>query len=410
MYNNLKTVSSESYNNQSQPQSIGQSETNENLGELFSEVISFNKHVNIKEHWLELVEKALEPNPFYSPDYLCALVDHIASNDSNHLVLIWSDQNRKELLGLYPVTKKGKKNGYPFQFTCFLFDDLIGICTPLISPQAPSEIWHSFFKAIEKKNELSNIIYIPEFYIDGPTGQSLNAYLKAERKINFHRKEFKRAVALPGHSTDLKTYIKGWSSKKKRNMRSRKKKLIALGELTFEILASTDPGYKSALANVLELEKKGWKGQQRTALLSQATTKKFAENAFKPNVTSPHINLALMRLNNHIIAGQINLISQNCAFFIKSAYDESLSSFGPGLILYKWVLQKMLDENCYIELDSCANANHVLEDIWLERKKVQDVMIAPETKGYEMRLKSLSIWMKTTELMKRNIKRLIERV
>lgn len=64
MYNNLKTVSSESYNNQSQPQSIGQSETNENLGELFSEVISFNKHVNIKEHWLELVEKALEPNPF----------------------------------------------------------------------------------------------------------------------------------------------------------------------------------------------------------------------------------------------------------------------------------------------------------------------------------------------------------
>ena len=364
----------------------------------WTQIVSLTDCESIRKYWLDLARQAIEPNPFYEPDYLTALAKHVRVKEQHFLVLVWANNCLNELVGLFPITRKGLKNGFPVAVTCCSFDSFIGVCTPLISPCAPEEIWGCFFKAVKAHPKFPDIIYIPEFYINGATGQALKTHINAAKVIKHSIKEFERAIALP--HTDYKTYSDAWSKKKARNIRSREKKLNKLGKLSFEIIDQSHPNFRDAFVAVLALEKAGWKGKKGTALASHKNTKNFAEFAFNSSIIAPCTHISLMRLDERIIAGQLNLISQKTAFFIKSAYDEERANFGPGIILYKWVLEQMLDQGAYVELDSCADANHHLEDIWLERKQVQEIVLAPATKTHKRKMKRLILWRRFHQKLK----------
>lgn len=230
-------------------------------------------------------------------------------------------------------------------------------------------------------------MHIPEFYIDGAVDEVLEDIVKSRKLLKNVTKEFQRAAAFCG--LDFETYSSRWTRKKARNIRSRERKLKSQGKLSFEIIDQNNSSFRHALNTVLALEHSGWKGKKGTALISQTNTKTFAEFAFSSAIKELCTHVAILKLDGRIIAGQLNLVSQNTAFFIKSAYDENLSALGPGIILYKWVLQQMLDHGKYIELDSCADANHHLEEIWLERKLVQELFLAVPSKVNERKLKLL---------------------
>lgn len=367
-----------------------------------TQIIPLSKSGEILKDWLKLAEEACEPNPFYSPDYLNALVENICKSEEHWLVLFWSNDTQKKLLGLFPVTVKGLKQGFLFPVTSFTFHPLVGVCTPLIAPTEPKKIWTSFFTAIEKHPVFSDVIYIPEFYIDGTIGRALRELIR-DRKFVLHvQDDFKRAAAFS--RTDYQTYCDGWSKKKARNILVRERKLKELGALSFEILDARDVNYQEAFKAILLLEKSGWKGQKKTALASRPHTRVFAELAFNSKIKVPLTHIAILRLDGRIIAGQLNLVSQKCAFFIKSAYDESFSSYGPGVLLYKWVLQKMLEEGYYDELDSCSDANHPLQEIWLESKRVQSMFLASATMPNKKKLKQIIIWHQFVQMLRTNLK------
>ena len=366
------------------------SSTSESNELFYTEVIPFFESHHIQKEWLKLAETAIEPNPFYGPEYLTALVEHVCVNETHFLVLIWSETRRRELLGLFPVTKKGIRQGFPIAVTCLSFHSLIGVCTPLISHKDSRKVFECFFKAILSHSELPNILYMPEFYINGAVGEVLKETIKLNQLLLIVMKEFSRAAAFC--DSDFATYSSRWRRKKARHIRSREKKLKSQGTLSFEIIDQLNPNYKQAYEAVLALENSGWKGKKGTALVSQSPTKSFADFAFHSTINGPSTHVALLRFDGRVIAGQLNLISQNKAFFIKSAYDEELASFGPGIILYKWVLEQMLDQGRYVELDSCADAHHHLEEIWLERKIVQELFLTVPGKVNERKLKFLVLW------------------
>jgi hypothetical protein len=367
-----------------------------------TQVIPLSKSGEILKDWLKLAEEACEPNPFYSPDYLNALVENICKSEKHWLILVWSNDTQKKLLGLFPVTVKGIKQGFLFPVTSFTFHPLVGVCTPLIARAKPKEIWTSFFTAIENHPGFSGVIYIPEFYIDGTIGQALQELIR-DRKFVLHvQDDFKRAVAFSHF--DFPTYCDGWSKKKVRNIRVRERKLKELGVLSFEILDARDVNYQEAYEAILLLEKSGWKGRKKTALASKPNTRAFSELTFASKNKVPLYHIALLKLDGKTIAGQLNLVSQKCVFFIKSAYDEKLSSYGPGVLLYKLVLQKMLEEGCYDELDSCADANHPLSEIWLESKRVQSMFLAPSTMPNKKKLKQIIIWHQFVQMLRTNLK------
>lgn len=336
-------------------------------------MISIEDAETIRPEWAELSQRAVEPNPYYEPDHLIALCRYIRAEERHWLVLI-RDRGTNQLEGLFPVTVKGLKDGFPGGVTEISFDSLVGQTVPLIGGQDPSAVWASFLDFVAAHEELPSIVHLREFYPESARGIALAEAVTNGMAAYQAESGFLRAVAAKGLSHDA--YTARWSRKKARNLRSRTRKLSELGDIDLEIVEAGDLRFNKTLDEILALEVAGWKGRAGTALASNEQTKKFAHSAYGSTNNLPAIHLATLRLNGSLIAGDINLVSQRRAYFIKSAYDETYAKYGPGVILYDYSLQEMLDHDRYDRLDSCADAGHPLEEIWLEHEAVEGAFVA----------------------------------
>jgi CelD/BcsL family acetyltransferase involved in cellulose biosynthesis len=339
------------------------------------EIVSIEDARSIRDEWIELASRAVEPNPYYEIDYLVALYRHVRPKEALRLILV-RDRATRRLDGLFPITVKGALEGYPGGATVMSYDALIGQTVPLISGAA-ADIWHAFLAFVDDHQDLPSLVQLKEFYADSACGAALTQACDEERALCQRESAFERAVA--ASSEDFETYTQRWSRKKARNIRSRARKLATKGELEFEIVEPDSETFADTLGEILAQERDGWKGREGTALASQADLSSFAQEAFGACRNAPHIALGTLRLDGRLLAGQINLVAQERLYFIKSSYDESYSPYGPGVALYTNMLRRMLDERWYERLDSCADAGHPLEEIWLERERVESIFAAAST-------------------------------
>lgn len=343
---------------------------------LSTETLPLTKAETIRDAWIALSRHAIEPNPYFEIDHLAAIAREMTPDETHHLVLVRaaSETPGGRLAGLFPVSVRGFRKGYPGRVTSLSFDSMIGFSVPLIADPEPEGVWAAFLDHVADSDDFANVVHLPEFYADGPCGAALGKAAANGRARIAVERAFERAVACPG--SDYATYAGRWSKKKARNIRSRGRKLAELGQIAFAITTQDDPAYDATLAEILALEAEGWKGREGTALASREATRRFADSAYRSADRAPEMHLATLRLDGRLIAGDINLVAQNRAYFIKSAYDEAHSALGPGVLLYAWQLEEMLDRGRYARLDSCADAGHSLEEIWLERETVQSVFVA----------------------------------
>lgn len=332
-----------------------------------TETVAITDADSIRVEWDQLARRAIEPNPYYESGHLIAICRHMLPHEDHRLILV-RERASNHLVGLFPVTSKGWRDGFPGGVTFLSFDSLIGQTVPLIAGDDPAAVWAAFLGHVDDADDLPSVVSMKEFYADSECGKALDEACRKGLAIYRSEHSFERAVATGVVSYD--TYADRWSRKKARNIRSRMNKLRELGMLELRIVTSSEAAFEETLSEILDLEAAGWKGRAGTALISQEHTLAFARDAYSAGGNAPEVHLATLRLDGKLIAGDLNLISQGRAYFIKSAYDESYSKYGPGVILYTYALEQMLDQNRYERLDSCADAGHPLEEIWLERERV----------------------------------------
>lgn len=343
---------------------------------LVAELITLSDCDRIMGDWLQLAERAVEPNPYYGPAYLLASARYLAAENECRIVLVWDLRISRELVGFFPLAVKGLRQGFAHP-VCDLWRDCVtGVNVPLISGDAVETIWTCFLKFVARHPKLPDIVHGREICPDGPCGLALRNVMNANEAVGIAESRHERSIAKPVSRYD--DYTKRWSKKRLRNVKAGLRKLRKVGDITFEAVTPDDPDYRQALDDLLELEAAGWKGRQGTALSSKPNSRKFAHNALNSTGVPSASLLTLMRLDGRVVAGMFNLVSHGRIHGLRSGYDESLSSYSLGIIMYAWLLERMLDFGDYHELDSCSDANHLLEKYWLERKTIEAVFITAE--------------------------------
>jgi CelD/BcsL family acetyltransferase involved in cellulose biosynthesis len=147
-------------------------------------------------------------------------------------------------------------------------------------------------------------------------------------------------LELPGSLDDL-------LAARSRNLRSqvgrRRRALEKEGDLAFRVVtdaASIDQDLDALLA----LEASGWKGKGGTAIAGDAALvahyRAFAETA----AAQGWLRLYMLELNEKLIAADYGCVFRNCGYLIKTAYDEDLGRFAPGLVLRAAVLGASIEE------------------------------------------------------------------
>lgn len=132
-----------------------------------------------------------------------------------------------------------------------------------------------------------------------------------------------------------------------------------------------------ASAHFLDLEAKGWKGKRGTALAVAPRHAAFAREMIENLANEGKCRIISVEVNGAPIAMGIILVSGDWGFFWKTAYDEELAEFSPGVQLTVELSRALLADTKIATTDSCACADHpMIDHLWSERMPIGDVFIS----------------------------------
>jgi hypothetical protein len=161
-----------------------------------------------------------------------------------------------------------------------------------------------------------------------------------------------------------------------KELRRTGRRLADRGALLFT--ATAEPaGVAEALDDFLALEAGGWKGRAGTAAAHDDAVQGFIETALYALATERKVAINRLLLDGRPIAATITLRSGDTAWYWKTAYDERLARYAPGMLLTAALTEELAEDSAIVRTDSAAAPdNFVLDQIWRERLTLSDRLIA----------------------------------
>jgi len=333
--------------------------------------VSWRRMIDETAAWNELADCAAEPNPFFESWYLLPSLENFAG-EGNISILRFTQRGR--LRGLMPLVRQQRYGGWPLAHIGNWLHPNIFLGTPLVAKGAEVPFWRAVLDWADSNPALALFLHLNEMAFDGPVYAALESVLAADGRPwgVVDRKE----RALLSSSLDAETYLaQSMPARNRKDLNRRFRRLGELGEIDFKWETGAD-GVTRWIAEFLELEAAGWKGDAGSALACDpATAALFRESLIGAARRDRLVRLSL-RLNGRSIAMLSTFLTPPGAFGFKTAFDEDYSRFSPGLLLEREFLtapHRFDIRWC----DSCAAPDHsVMNRIWYERRPVGRVSIA----------------------------------
>jgi CelD/BcsL family acetyltransferase involved in cellulose biosynthesis len=157
-------------------------------------------------------------------------------------------------------------------------------------------------------------------------------------------------VAEPGEASpwmELPGSLEELLAARSRNLRSqvgrRQRALEKEGKLEFRTIR--DEGeLDGVLDEFLRLEAAGWKGDAGTAILADRATETMYRSFAIAAARQGLLRMYVLELDGRLIAGDYACVYDGCGYLIKTAFDEEMGRYAPGLVLRAEVLRASIDE------------------------------------------------------------------
>ena len=176
----------------------------------------------------------------------------------------------------------------------------------------------------------------------------------------------------------------GYEAYARRHLSARRRKGLArqwrrLGEAGRIAVASFTEaqGLRNAVEAFLQLEAQGWKGRRGTALASRAANAAVGRALFTA-AGAVAGQADVLSLDGRPVAISLALVSAGTAFLLKTAHDERLRAFSPGVLLEDAILRAFLDEGFADRLDSASLPGSLLDELYADRERIADLVVATD--------------------------------
>jgi len=369
--------------------------------DLTGEILDSNAMLAHLPAWEDLCARSAEDNVYYSPRYARALLDHV-ERDQVEFAVVWK---RSKIVALLPFTRS--KPTIPLLWpsrsawkTKYNFNSV-----PLLDRELATEAAEALLELLESVSGGEWIF--PDANMQGVVAQSLLEAMARKSVPSIIASAYSRAVLETGPTYE--DHIRLNISKKRRKSLTRnRRRLEELGEVEFESHTSKDE-LKHAVDVFLEMELGGWKGQRGTALACNDGTRKFAAEAFSGEEVHSCGRADVLKVNDTPIAVSLAVLSGRTGFTVKCCYDESYSSYSPGLLLEVEVIRSFLSEKWADRLDSATIEGHVIEDLWPGRIEVADIVFSLAPRNQRLRCAVLKRSIDARNYLRTSLKKLLRR-
>ncbi len=324
--------------------------------------------------WNRLMETAVQPNPFFDPDFLIPAFLHFGNRNVSVLVIEApprvNEQAAPIVCGLFPVIRK-KIYGVPLNGIEIWKHDLCFDCTPLIRRDCAAATLEFVFHFIGDQLN-TGLFSLNTIAGDGDFSRLLTENFFNHDRSVFHRDQFTRACFKP--MADANTFINTQvATSTRKDCQRLRRKLEKLGTVQTDQIEKFDPSWTDEF---LAMESRGWKGQNKTALASNPVTDEFFHDMTQRMFANDKLAVSRTSLDNRPIAMSWDLRHAETAAHFRIAFDESLRDFSPGLILELDNIHRLHASRTTF-VDSCAEPNHsMINRVWRDRVPFQSLVVA----------------------------------
>jgi len=295
--------------------------------------------------WRRLAARAIEPNPFYEPDFLLPACRRLRHGRQAGLVVV---EEAGSFHAVLPVPWAAWPTGpLPVVTSWRHLYGYLG--TPLLAPEHPAEAARCLLAALRRRAAWPRVMVLELVGHDGPAAAALHdAAARLDLAVQVHAPA-ERAVFRADEGSDgaLPASIRRERRAKARQWR----RLCAEGGDPAVVDRSQD---MTAAAEFLRVEASGWKGRAGTALASRSQDAAFYREVAERFQASGRLRLYALEQGGATLAMQTSLWADHAVFDWKAAYDERFAGFGPGAQLQLRVLDLERGRGAGW-IDSCAD-------------------------------------------------------
>lgn len=323
--------------------------------------------LEIAPAWRDLVSRAHEPNVFMNP----ALIE-VAGRKLPLLCVTLLAWRGKELVGLWAFSI-GTPAVFPVPTLNAPAMPHSYLATPVIDRDCGESTVAALLDFIARDSSLPKIIALNPIVADGPTMQALVRALNARGSKPFVLTQGQRPILKS--ELDGKQYLEqALSSASRKKLRQHRRRLEEKGKLELNVW-DTPESTQEALEDFLRLEASGWKGRGGTALLCDQTEARFVRGMMSALAEHGDAAIHALYLDGKPIGMQIVLRAGPVAFTWKTAYDETIRDFSPGMLLLEDYTRAFLADKGIAFVDSCAYDDSGFMAAWSERYTIAQVWI-----------------------------------
>ncbi len=131
---------------------------------------------------------------------------------------------------------------------------------------------------------------------------------------------------------DWEYFEKGLPTKRRSDLRRRRKRLEEQGVLRFET-SDGRRGLEYLLEEGFMVEALGWKGSRGSAIASQPRTIRFYTDVARWAASRDWLKIWFLRLDQRAVAFALCFVHQGVLYVLKIGFDPAFARFGPGTLL-----------------------------------------------------------------------------
>ncbi|MGN6584855.1 MAG: GNAT family N-acetyltransferase [Rhizobiaceae bacterium] len=324
-----------------------------------------------------LSARTIEPNVFFNPRFLAPAMPRLEDREVRLAVIRdGDDQSRSRLRFLAPFSIERPAMGIGTSVMRIWSSPFGPLGTPLVDRDDPLGVIEDVFTMLARPHlQLPRVAVLPDIPLDGPFANLLRVFATS-RDLTLITTDSRERSFLEGGNEPEAYLRQGLSAHHYRGLNRLRRRLAEQGTLAYRVSRHPDE-IRADVEIFLTLEASGWKGREETAMVIDRFRAAFAREAIHRLAERDLCRIHSLTLDGRTIACLIVFVEAGTAYTWKTAYDEALAAYSPGVLLMMDVTRTHLDDPNINRTDSCAVPDHpVMSRIWTDRKPFGTMVLA----------------------------------